>query len=225
MGIAVEVAWKAVAIILFGGLCAARPTLADPILNPANGHYYQVVHSPVDWYEASTAAIGTSWLGISGHLATITSSDENLFLTNTFGAGSLNLCWLGGYQPPGSPEPAGGWAWVTGEPFSFWGWFPSEPNNDGAGSEDRVCFAHPVQPWGKPWNDLWGEENIAGYVVEFPVPEPATGLLFALGAGMMLCRRCRRHHGRSEKGRVSLCQEKRDVQGNMSTHSVFGYAD
>ena len=163
------------------GLLGSAPARADPILYPDNGHYYQVVRTSVNWYGANAAANAMSWLGVPGHLVTVTSSAENLFLTNTFGASNLDLCWMGGYQPSGSAEPAGGWAWVTGEPFSFWGWYTGEPNNTG-GNEDHVCFAHPVQSWGKPWNDLLGSSNIAGYVVEFPVPEPTTAILLLLGA-------------------------------------------
>jgi len=143
----------------------------------------------VTWDQAQAAASNLSWLGVAGHLATVTSADENLFLTNTFGATALHLHWLGGYQPPGSPEPAGGWKWVTGEPFSFWGWTPGEPNNAG-GNEDRICFDHPVQAWGKPWNDLRGSNFVSGYVVEFPVPEPSAGLLLLAVPLLMSRRRC-----------------------------------
>lgn len=161
---------------------------AEPILWPVNGHYYDVVHSAVTWDQAHAAANNLSWLGVAGHLATVTSAEENLFLTNKFGATALHLHWLGGYQPPGSPEPGGGWTWVTGEPFTFLGWSPGEPNNAG-GNEDRICFDHPVQAWGKPWNDLAGSTRANGYVVEFPVPEPSAGLLFALPVLMARRRR------------------------------------
>ena len=35
---------------------------------------------------------------------------------------SLAEILIGGYQLPGSPEPSGGWAWVTDEAWEFTGW-------------------------------------------------------------------------------------------------------
>jgi len=147
---------------------------AEPVLWPVNGHYYDVVDSAMTWDQAFAAASSLSWL------ATVTSADENLFLTNTFNAWTLDGHWLGGYQLPGSPEPAVGWTWVTGEPFNFLGWSPGEPNDYNGIDEDRLCFLHPVESWGKPWNDQEGSTVLRGYVVEFPVPEPNAGLLLAL---------------------------------------------
>lgn len=74
---------------------------------------------------------------MSGHLATITSAAENQFVSSI---GDLRLYWLGGYQPPGSQEPAGGWTWITGEPFAFNNWDVTEPNN-----VDGVEFS--IQYW------------------------------------------------------------------------------
>src|SRR5215216_4699575 len=67
--------------------------------------------------------------------------------------------WLGGLQPPGSIEPAGGWMWHTGEPFSFLGWNTGEPNNN-AGNEDRIDLFGYRAPLGDLWNDKAG--NVAG---------------------------------------------------------------
>jgi hypothetical protein len=104
--------------------------------------------------------------GRVGHLATVTSAAENLFLTNTFDNSLIHYTWLGGYQPPGSIESAGGWSWVTGEAFSFSNWFRgSEPN--GGDFENELVFDHLFTTSGKTWNDLRGEWMTAGYIVEF----------------------------------------------------------
>src|SRR6266478_4337030 len=88
-----------------------------------NGHFYEAVAtSGIVWSNASAAATNRG-----GYLATITSAQENQLVFGLI-QGNTNLWtrrpstdswgpWIGGVQPPGSPEPAGGWTWVTGEPF------------------------------------------------------------------------------------------------------------
>jgi hypothetical protein len=66
-----------------------------------------------------------------GYLATITSADENAWVTANLlplivgtGGGRLGP-WIGGFQDTNSPsysEPAGGWTWVTGEPWDYAAW-------------------------------------------------------------------------------------------------------
>ncbi|MEM4407102.1 MAG: CARDB domain-containing protein, partial [Candidatus Methanomethylicaceae archaeon] len=118
------------------------------------------------WTSAKVAAEGRSYLGVSGHLATITSIEESLFITNTFGS-SINGAWLGGYQSEGSVEPGGGWSWVTGEPFIFTNWGSGEPNNSG-GYEHYLQFRSDSDTEGKLWNDLpyWSSNY---YLVEYDV--------------------------------------------------------
>ena len=81
-----------------------------------------------------------------GWLADIQSAAENDFVFSLLtsdmwylemGDGAGLGPWLGGFQPEGSPEPAGNWQWVTGSLFtdangSFIGytnWYPGQPRN------------------------------------------------------------------------------------------------
>ena len=62
---------------------------------------------------------------------------------------------LGGFQDRSAAdysEPAGGWKWVTGEPWSWTGWWPGEPTNFYCTTpgEDRLHFID-YQPM---WNDI-----------------------------------------------------------------------
>ena len=153
-----------------------------------NGYYYMPVAAPggISWDGANAAATTAG-----GYLATITSSAENEFVFSLIDdpqywgtAAYVSGPWLGGSQPPGAPEPGGGWEWVTGEPFSYTNWYPGEPNDDWGGGEDYLHFSG---GWGGPpssrWNDLNQDQMsylVHAYVVE--VPEPASLWLLAVGS-------------------------------------------
>lgn len=102
------------------------------VLNPANGHYYQVISATKTWDDAKVDAESRVYSGMKGHLATINSAAENSFVNTLRVSANVSYMWLGGYQPTGSPEPDGNWQWVTGEPFTYLNWLGSEPNNAGA---------------------------------------------------------------------------------------------
>jgi hypothetical protein len=168
-------------------MLTATPGFAQ-VLNPANGHYYRLIKGVFNWDAANADANAASYEGELGHLATVTDAAENLFLTSTYGSTALHLHWLGGFQPVGSPEPGGGWSWVTGEPFVFQNWEPGEPNN--YGNENRIIFDHGVHADGKAWNDITGTGVANGYVLEFDViPEPVAAAIAAIGGLFLFFRR------------------------------------
>jgi len=134
-----------------------------PVSQGGNGHSYLAVQvaTPISWDEASRAARDAG-----GYLATITSAEENAFVFALInhpqywngGLGPL----LGGYQPPGSPEPASGWTWVTGEAWGYSNWAGGQPDNGDAPSEDGLCFLS-----GGVWNDKrTNQQAFLAYVVE-----------------------------------------------------------
>src|ERR1051325_12185873 len=103
-----------------------------PVAQGGNGHFYEVVSAPtgITWGNASLAATNRG-----GYLATITSAEENAFVFSQATQDSTIWYsgygpWLGGIQPAGSGEPAGGWRWITGEPFVYKNWAPGQPNNN-----------------------------------------------------------------------------------------------
>lgn len=157
-----------VTIIMAVGLFGAVPVAVSdvpigPIFNPANGHYYELISDQVAWLVARDAAESRTFVGMPGHLATITSAEEQTFVALSFPGVDV---WLGGFQPLGSPEPDGNWQWVTGEPFSYTHWWGGGPNNYG-GTED--CLEMNTEPfWGGYWNDLAGSNNRA-YIIEYDV--------------------------------------------------------
>jgi hypothetical protein len=125
-----------------------------------------------------------TWAGASdlaqrslGYLATVGSEAENQLVFGLIDdpiywmdAGNAQAGpWIGGLQTPGGEEPAGGWQWVTGEPFTFTAWRDGEPNDVGGG-EDRVNFmGGPMAGRGPFWNDAGGGAAMPALVVEWDV--------------------------------------------------------
>ena len=69
-----------IVLLLVSSLCIVCVN-ATPILNPENGHYYDIITSPgITWEQSNTAAQSLTYEGVNGHLATVTSSEENDFI-------------------------------------------------------------------------------------------------------------------------------------------------
>lgn len=174
------------ALLLFSGsaLPGAAQSASVPVLNPANGHWYQLVRTPAElnWPEARDAARALSFAGYRGHLATITSANERDFINaHVTGKSGLDAVWLGGYHDSTAPdyqEPDRGWRWVTGEPFQYTNWHRGEPNDSPRNSNALQLAVI----WGGEWDDrLNGEARLPGYVVEYEPPAtpgpPVLGIL------------------------------------------------
>lgn len=156
-------------VMVFG---VVRMGNADPfqwkIEDGGNGHWYEAIAFVSSWEEANEEAQTYAYYGITGHLATLTSAEENAFVWETVGVDSY---WLGGYQTDKLDEPDGHWAWVTDEEWVYTNWAPYEPN-DGGGDEQHLQFK--PQSDGK-WNDnnalIGSSLKEPGFIIEYPVPE------------------------------------------------------
>ncbi len=160
-----------VSFVAFPAIARAQFAYWSPSAG-GNGHYYEAVVSPgINWYNAGNLATNKG-----GYLATITSSEENAFifaliktnpgLWDQRPTGNSWGPWIGGVQPPGSVEPAGGWSWVTGEKFAYSNWSAGEPSN-GHGTEDRIHFWGEQAPVGDVWNDRPADDGVQGFVIEY----------------------------------------------------------
>ena len=140
---------------------------AEPKCNRVNGHCYEYISKPngISWSNAVKASNNRVYKGVRGHLATVTSDQEFDFIYENVG---MARSWLGGFQPPGTPEPDEGWEWITGEPWGPTFWAARNPNDE-SGNEDRLG----THRYGK-WVDLpeYVGSWIEGFVVEYPLKSP-----------------------------------------------------
>jgi hypothetical protein len=160
-----------------------------------NGHSYFVT-DPGTWLQAEAEAVAAG-----GHLITINDLDENLemclmseqYLLPYLGPFGDPGAWIGLHQLPDSPEPDGGWEWISGEPVTFTSWALDEPSNDEE-VEKYAHFGFFHEPW--LWND-WSDEKsdwnfwgpIPGIAEIAPqeevIPAPGALLLGSLGLGLV----------------------------------------
>jgi len=172
-------------------------------------HYYEVVYLPsgnLNWFQAAQLAQEAG-----GYLACPTSEAENTFIFNLVSdrkffwffppwseeTGGMNHGeigmgpWLGGYQPKGSPEPDGGWVWMSGETMTYKNWAKNlddgvidrdprnntQPNDSGGSGGQRIMgfgeLNEPVPTWGDYMDGTggygtgqrWGASY--GFVIEY----------------------------------------------------------
>lgn len=167
-------------------LLSTRAVAAEPVYNPANGHYYDFVATPpsLSWHAARAAAETLVYGGQRGYLATITSSSEQALLGQQFGI--RRDVWIGA-----SDEAVeGDWRWVTGPegmadggrgllfwrgtqnglPLGYANWASGEPNNVVTGVLDED-YAEWNRYRDLAWNDIAAslvtETQISGYFVEY----------------------------------------------------------
>ena len=124
-----------------------------------NGHTYKIFTDSLNWKDAAASCVSAG-----GHLATITTEEEQKFVASILEGSGKNCYWIGGVKEDNT------WTWVTGEEFKYTKWASNEPNND----ENRENYIH---VFGKKytggkgtkyigdWNDA--SEEGAGYAGDF----------------------------------------------------------
>ena len=120
-----------------------------------NDHRYEVVDEGMTWPAAKAYAEERG-----GHLAVITSAEEEAFVEQLIADGEKNQYWLGGYRE------GSGFQWVTGEAFGYTNWDKNQPDHN-RGVEDyvqlqRIANPHVGGSRSMTWNDAPGDNTIPG---------------------------------------------------------------
>lgn len=186
------VRWFAVSLIICLVAAVSMPAARAEALPVAfDGHFYEYVAADhISWTDANAAASSLSYAGLHGHLATVTSPEENAFITDLLPVvvavfnEVTQEAYLGGIQLDSRGAVTDGWAWVTGEPWSYTNWAGFEPNNAGAEIYLGIWMADVAGTTRVRggWNNASNSGLLdAGYVVEYAAPEPEPTLLAGLG--------------------------------------------
>jgi len=186
-----------------------------------NGHWYAVTNDRyTDFWVAQDSA---EQLG--GHLVTITSQAENLFVADL----SLGNPILGGYQSLTAPdysEPLGGWRWVTGEDWLFEGWRAGEPNNANINGENVLTWwRFEGQVTSAEWNDAWTTSGIQLPSGEFALVEWSAdcngdGIV---DYGQILAEELPDANGNGVPDGCELCPADLDGNGQLDFFDVSGF--
>jgi len=159
---------------------AQGPTLAAQ--GDFDGRRYEIIaDNGVDWITANAAAGAATYLGVNGHLATITSEAEDLFIESLRLSAGLAIpeTWIGGIAVSSTclPFPGCDWTWINDEgPIStpqvptpsYSNWLSGEPNNAGSGEKHLAVGLGNLYGW----NDEGNLGNIGGYVIEYDAATP-----------------------------------------------------
>jgi len=157
----------------YGYLIEYGPPATGPVQwreeDGGNGHWYEI-HSSI--------GVGLSWEianasaeSLGGHLASITSADENQFiLANLLDDDPHTALFIGAVRA----NTASPWQWTDGEEWGFTYWDPGEPKNNTEDTRIVIFSNYALKiPSGADklggWNDLGvsGLYYFRGYIVEY----------------------------------------------------------
>ena len=154
------------------GECDTTYTPVIPVKTTAHNSRYEVIKADVTWEEANRACISKG-----GHLATITSPEEEAEIIAVAESSLIERLWMGGYTTNDINGNAVG-HWVTGEQFGYQNWYsdsePSRFDSDNA-AEFYLMFwkIGDVWSWNDQRNDLVNSKysktykGKMGYIIEY----------------------------------------------------------
>ena len=139
--------------------------LSPDAVNTYNGHTYARFDEVMTWEDAEAFCENAG-----GHLATITSRQEQLAIAQLFSEAPYSAYWLGAKDK----EWEGAWKWVTGEAFDWTNWYDNQPDNDNQNEYEEENYLTAVLNWDTQWNDAPNGEEY-GFILELDPFEDAEG--------------------------------------------------
>ena len=180
----------------------SAPAHADPVqwtvASGGNGHFYEFRYDNNNFLNARASALASSYMGMSGYLATVTSAAEAAFL---YGSVNTSIAYIGGSDEGhegtwtwlDGPEAGGVFYSASGGPldYAYSSWGPGEPNDGFPNGPENALITN--NDHAGQWNDVRSAGQFSlGYYVEYSatadagaVPEPASWAMMVAGFGML----------------------------------------
>lgn len=117
-----------------------------------NGHSYYCYEEELSWKDAQNACET-----MGGHLATITSEEESMFIIDLIQSGDKYAYWLGGTDE----KEEGVWKWITDEAWSYENWISGQPDNHSDVNKNTENYLA-IERYKKAWNDVQNLGDPAG---------------------------------------------------------------
>jgi hypothetical protein len=151
-----------------GRVCNDFPNNARSFTPPneSRAHCYWAHGNMVTWNQARTMCMSEG-----GHLVTILSAEENLFVVSiAMFSPMYSDTWIGATDGKAGNDPsgAGTHTWVTGEPWGFEAWSTGEPDGDCdpcSGGQSCTCDHRGTLVSDATWQDRY-ESTTRGFVCE-----------------------------------------------------------
>ena len=165
---------KLVAVLAMGLFMSGMVGMANAawIQNPTNGHNYDLISAPNNFWQAQNIA----QQDYNAHLVTIGDANENQWLVDTFGT---NYAWIGFTDE----AEEGTWVWITGEPVTYTNWQSGEPNNNGWHGPENYAFINYGAGF---WADVANGDHRYPFhaIIEKPSAVPIPGAIWLLSSGI-----------------------------------------
>ena len=156
----------------YSSSCEETYTPVVPVKKQPHAYRYEVIKADVSWEEASMICTSKG-----GHLATITSAEEERQIIALAERAGIYRLWIGGYTTKGYNGMITG-HWETGEPWYYNNWFPGEPSRYDKGDSIEEFYLMLWKINGKwSWNDQRNDlinsqfsgtyKGKMGYVIEY----------------------------------------------------------
>ncbi|MBM4098774.1 MAG: hypothetical protein FJ260_02290 [Planctomycetes bacterium] len=208
--------WLGVALAVGASASVAHAGVGDGAVQwppPfGNGHWYELISKPASFEAAQAAAIARG-----GHLAVLTSADENEFVFLSVvspGGHSNDPAWIGAQSIAGECDDGSRYLWVTGELFDYNNWGPKYPGD----LDHEVCAAGFIPVFASAWAN-YGRSEQLNYVIEWSADCNGDGIV---DYGQILQED---FADTNQDGIPDICQQPTCADADIYTNGVVNGAD